>query len=96
VTLQIYALDDHKDVRVEIPALDGTIETTFEIKRQGNLIHIHREGPAKPWRVVPVGMDVLDSMRDVEVEDGLTVIPVHPDVHDLKILLKDPPNAPDG
>lgn len=91
LTLQIYPMEDQKEVRVEIPALDGTIETTFEIKREGNLIHVHREGPAKPWRVLPVGMDVVEAMHDIEVEDGLAVIQVRNDVHALEIQLRESP-----
>jgi alpha-D-xyloside xylohydrolase len=51
VTLQIFSLDDGYSTRVEIPSVDGKIETTFEIERRGNNIHIQRHGPAKAWNV---------------------------------------------
>ena len=44
VTLNIYQLEDGKQVQGEIPALDGKIETTFEINRNKNIIHIKRAG----------------------------------------------------
>jgi alpha-D-xyloside xylohydrolase len=51
VTLQIYQLEDGRSIHVEIPSLDGTIETTFEIQRRGMDIHIQTYGPAKAWSV---------------------------------------------
>ncbi|MDQ2691153.1 MAG: alpha-xylosidase, partial [Chloroflexota bacterium] len=51
VILQVYQLEDGKQVTVEIPALDGTIQTTFEIKREGKNLSIQREGLATEWRV---------------------------------------------
>jgi alpha-D-xyloside xylohydrolase len=51
VTLHIFSFDDGYSTKVEIPSLDGKIETTFEIERQGNIIHIQRHGPDKAWNV---------------------------------------------
>lgn len=51
VTLHIYQLEDGKDARVEIPSVGGKVETIFNVKRQGNEIHIHRQGPPKKWNV---------------------------------------------
>jgi alpha-D-xyloside xylohydrolase len=51
VTLHIFSFDDGYSTKVEIPSLDGKIETTFEIERQGNTIHIQRHGTEKAWNV---------------------------------------------
>jgi len=51
VTLQIFSLDDGYSAKVEIPSLDGKIETIFEIERQGNTIHVQKHGTAKAWNV---------------------------------------------
>jgi alpha-D-xyloside xylohydrolase len=51
VTLHIFSLDDGHTTQVETPSLDGKIETTFEIERKGNNIHIQRHGSAKAWNV---------------------------------------------
>ena len=51
VTLQIFSFDDSYSTKVEIPSLDGKIETTFEIERKGNTIHIQRHGQAKIWNI---------------------------------------------
>ena len=55
VTLQAYQLEDGQSTKVEIPSPNGKIETTFEIKREGNGIHIQRHGPAKGWSVSLAG-----------------------------------------
>jgi alpha-D-xyloside xylohydrolase len=55
VTLQIYSLEEGRSTNVEIPSLDGKIETTFEIKREGKEINIQRHGPAKEWTVSLAG-----------------------------------------
>jgi alpha-D-xyloside xylohydrolase len=55
VTLHIFSFDDGYSTKVEIPSLDGKIETTFEIERQGNIIHIQRYGLAKVWSVTLTG-----------------------------------------
>jgi len=62
ITLQIFSLDDGYSTKVEIPALDGKIETTFEIERKGNIIHIQRHGSAKTWNVALSG-SALTSME---------------------------------
>jgi len=55
VTLHIFSLDDGYSADVEIPSMDGKIETTFKIERKGNTIHIQRHGPAKTWNVALSG-----------------------------------------
>jgi alpha-D-xyloside xylohydrolase len=54
VTLQIAQLDDGTNIQVEIPTLNGKIETRFDIKREGKNIHIKRQGSMKPWNVLIV------------------------------------------
>jgi alpha-D-xyloside xylohydrolase len=56
ITLQVYQVEDRKQVSVEIPSLDGKIATRFNIQREGNMIHIQRLGPAKAWNVLLVGI----------------------------------------
>ena len=55
VTLHIHQLEDGTSTKVEIPSLDGKIETVFEIERTGNEIHIQRHGPTKVWNVALPG-----------------------------------------
>ena len=51
VTLQVFQLEDGKQISVEIPSSDGKIETTFEIKREGRNLYIQKHGPAEEWSV---------------------------------------------
>jgi len=55
VTLQFFSFEDGYSTKVEIPALDGKIETIFEIERKGNTIHIQRHGTEKAWNVAWMG-----------------------------------------
>ena len=59
VTLHIYSMDDEYSTKVEIPSLDGKIETSFEIERKGNDIYIRRHGAAKEWNVAWPGKPIL-------------------------------------
>ncbi|MGB8982850.1 MAG: alpha-xylosidase [Anaerolineales bacterium] len=68
LTLQIYHLEDGKTISVEIPSLDGKIETTFEVTRQGQDIHIRRRGPAKAWSVALAGNPSTKVKLDGQVD----------------------------
>ena len=65
VTLHIYNLNDGQSTKVEIPALDGKIETTFEIERKGNTIHIQRHGPAKAWNIALPGTPPVQVEKQI-------------------------------
>ena len=65
VTLHIYDLEDEHAAKVEISALDGKIETTFEIERKGNTIHIQRHGPAKAWNVALPGTPPMQVEKQI-------------------------------
>ncbi len=79
ITLNIYQLENGKEIQVEIPSLDGKIETIFSIKRDGNTIHIQRQGSSKAWNVSLIGM---------ETADGSTTIKTHATNNELRIQLK--------
>jgi alpha-D-xyloside xylohydrolase len=68
VTLQLYQLEDGRQVSIEIPALDGKIETRFDIRRERNVIQIQRQGPARAWNVLLVGIDTVESVENAEIE----------------------------
>lgn len=79
ITLNLYQLENGREVRVEIPSLDGKIETIFEIKRDENSIHIQRQGSSKSCEV---------SLNGIETLDGLKTIKMDPKISELKIQLK--------
>ncbi len=90
VTLQVYQLDDGKQVHVEIPTLDGKIETSFDFARDGNVIHIQRQGAAKAWNVFLVGIDSVEEIENAETEivSGSTLIRVNGEASELDIQLR--------
>lgn len=89
VTLQVYQLEDGKEVRVEIPALDGTAATRFHLKRDGNTMHIQRQGGSQAWNVLLVGIDSVKNMENAQVDtdNGSTTIKIQPGVNELEIQL---------
>jgi alpha-D-xyloside xylohydrolase len=66
IALHIYQLEDGRNTRVEIPSPDGKIETTFDIERNGNVIHIQRHGSARRWNVSLIGTKPVDSATHME------------------------------
>ena len=83
VTLQVYQLEDGKQVRVEIPALDGTIQTTFDIKRDGNTINVQRQGASKVWNVLLVGIENVENVESFEIINGSALVRVNSDANEL-------------
>ena len=78
VTLKVYQLEDGKHVNIETPSVDGKIETTFDIARDQQRIHIQKHGPSKLWNVHLVGVDSIQNVENaiLEVEDGSVVAKV--------------------
>jgi len=93
VTLQVYQLEDEKPVSVKVPTLAGKIETSFDIERKGNTIHVQRQGPAKAWNVLLVGIGAVENIENTENETlrGSTLIKAKPHTNALRIHFK--PNS---
>jgi alpha-D-xyloside xylohydrolase len=89
VTLQVYQLEDGGDVRIEIPSLDGKIETIFEIERQGNNIHIQRQGSTKKWNVSLIGIPSIAGVENAEYETSgnATLIKLDAQISNVTIRL---------
>ena len=87
LTLRVYQLEEGKQVSVEIPSLDGKIETTFDIRRPGNVINIQRHGSAKAWNVLLVGITNVESAEE-KVINGSTLIRASGETDELKIQLR--------
>ncbi len=69
VTLQIFSFDDGHSTKIEIPSLDGKIETAFEIERKGDTFHIQRHGLAKPWNVALGGSTFTKIEKQISETD---------------------------
>jgi hypothetical protein len=78
-------LEDGKQVNIEIPTIHGKIETMFDLKREGNTIRIRREGPAKAWNVLLVG---ISSVESAETVNGSALIKANEEMNELKIQLR--------
>jgi alpha-D-xyloside xylohydrolase len=88
VTLQIYQLEDENPVSLEITGLDGQIETRFDIKNDGRRIQIQRQGSAKEWNVLLIGIEAIEEMENAEIVDGSTLIKLREDTSEITLRLK--------
>jgi alpha-D-xyloside xylohydrolase len=90
LTLQVYQIEDGKQVTVEVPSLDGKIETRFSIERVGQEIRFARQGPAKPWKVLLVGIGAIQQVEKAGIEtvEGSTLIKADSETEALTIQLK--------
>lgn len=90
VTLQLYQVEDGKQVNLEIPTLDGKIETRFDIRRERNVIQIQRQGPTKPWNVLLVGSDTVESVENaaLEIVNTSTLIKAGDKANEISIHLR--------
>jgi len=88
VTLQVYQLQDGKEARVEIPNMDGSIETTFVVRHEGNRFQIQRQGLEKPWNLLLVGTDAVENMENAKLINDSTLIESPSETDNLSIRLK--------
>ena len=90
LTLQVYQLQDGKHSSVEIPSLDGTIQTRFDFNRDGQEIQAARQGPALPWTILLVGIREVEAVQDMETETvaGGTLIKVPAGIESLTLRIK--------
>jgi alpha-D-xyloside xylohydrolase len=89
VTLHVYQLEEEKQVTVEIPRLDGIMETRFVFQRQGNTIHVRREGTAKAWSVLFVGLDAVEKVENagIELVGNSTLARINSEINEVSIFL---------
>lgn len=66
VLLQIYQLADGIRKEVSVPTLDGRVDRTFVVERNGREIKIVADGSQKPWEVLLIGIG-----PDANVENGV-------------------------
>jgi len=90
VTLQVFQLEVEKQTQIEIPTLNGNIETTFTILREEDLIYIQRQGLSKSWNVLLMGITNVRNIENTnfEIFNGSTLIKADRQIHELKIQLR--------
>jgi alpha-D-xyloside xylohydrolase len=89
VTLQVFQLEEGNRARVEIPTVDGKIETRFDVKREKDTLHIQRQGASKPWNVLLVGIDSVGETENSVIEsvNGSSLIRADEKTSELQIHL---------
>ena len=76
ITLKVFQLENGGRIRVEIPTLAGNVETIFDMQREGDVIHIQRQGPPKAWKVLLVNIYSIESNEAVErTSEGTLILP---------------------
>ena len=65
----------------------GKIETRFDVRREGNLINIRRQGSSKAWNVVLIGIDSVEKIESEEIEmvNGSIFVRVNGEINELAI-----------
>ncbi|TDB76136.1 alpha-xylosidase [Micromonospora sp. KC723] len=62
VALRLYEVS--APLRVDVPALDGSVAASFTVTPKGGAVEVRRDGPAVPWRVEVVGHRTVDATHD--------------------------------
>jgi len=89
ITLQVYQLEAGNSVQVEIPSLDGKIETIFEIEHRRSNIHFQRQGSSNKWNVALPGITSIAGVDRAEYEKSAdtTLIKIDAQIRKIKIQL---------
>lgn len=72
VTLQVYELEQGKQVSLVIPSVKGDIDTKFVVKRESGTLTVERHGASKPWKLLLVGINSVKSVNGGTVESSST------------------------
>jgi alpha-D-xyloside xylohydrolase len=89
VTLQVYELADGERAAAVIPFLDGDVDATFEVHREGRWITAEPQGATKRWQLSLMGIPSVVSVEGGTTEStqmGTLVTPVS-GADGLRILL---------
>ena len=97
VTLQVFALEDGRTSRVQVPTVEGEIELTGQIRREGLFIYVEIEstGDESSWQVLLRGI-AASQVAAVEGgtahhnELGATITPDSTSTDSLTIQLSEP------
>jgi len=78
VTLQVYELADGKSVTAVIPSVAGDVDVRFEVKREGRMITVERQGASKRWQLLLVGIEGVASVEGGVIESNKNGVLVRP------------------
>jgi alpha-D-xyloside xylohydrolase len=80
VILHVYALEEGKTATATIPTLDGAVDATCTVRREGARIHAEMQGSGKPWRLLLVGVSSVRGVEGGTAEPGERGVLVTPEV----------------
>ncbi len=88
-TLEMYELADGHASTVEVPDLAGGIAATFTVTREAVAVRVERQGDAKPWQVLLVGVSKVGSVDGghVEQHERGTLVTIYTHGHALRVQL---------
>ena len=89
VTLQVYELEEGKQVSLVIPSVKGDIDMKFEIKRESGIVTVEQQRASKPWKLLLVGIKTVKSVDGGAAESIPSGTLVTPNIkaNRLRILL---------
>ena len=72
-----------------VPTPAGAAGATFEVRREGPLVHIQARDAAKPWRVLLRGVSAIQSVAGATSEDDAlgTLLTPEPGASGLSVRL---------
>jgi alpha-D-xyloside xylohydrolase len=59
----VFALEDGVTATAQVPAHDGSVETTVEARRDGTQIEVSVQGATRPWSVLLRGIKTVASVE---------------------------------
>lgn len=62
VTFHVFSLDEGTAVSSSVPTLQGDIDMTLHVRREGQTLHIEADGATKPWRVLLRGITAVSTI----------------------------------
>ena len=80
VTLQVYELEEGKQVSVVIPPIKGDIDMIFEIKRESGIVTVEQQRASKPWKLVLMGIKTVKSVDGGTAESTAIGTLITPDI----------------
>lgn len=78
VTLQVYELADRAAVSATIPSLAGEVAATFAVSREGRTLTVERQGTAKEWQLLLVGIESVASVEGGTAESSAQGVLIRP------------------
>ena len=89
VTLHVFELEDGATATAHVPTPAGAAGTTFEVRREGPLVHVQARDAAKPWRVLLRGVGAIQSAIGATAEDDAlgTLLTPEPGASGLSVRL---------